>query len=322
MLKYFRPGKTVIEALASTSARVQKPPQIEAPGGLFPIRLAAWQMDEYRLGNGWPRPVPDFDIRARSLTSAEGEVLADRESPRSIETKADGRWIADTDYYDSVTWQPHASTTELNFDALAGHEPTVGLEYDYKFGSAVFSATVLNFDADSAQYLSVDTSALLHGAGAYTVLMVVSLSSVYGNSLRLPYSGIWCPADVSGGWLSLTLQGTALYLETEQTARTKVLSVANLLGTSAPIKLALVVDQPRTRVYAGFGPAAIRSDAVYVGSEVRSLTSLNYLGRTGDDLLHTADMTLLDLGLYGTALSGKEIRDEFATLSSVYGGEG
>src|SRR3954447_25295725 len=94
-----RPGRSVVDASARLNMHAITPDLDHPPGGLFPIRLSAWNSDEYRLANGWPVDVPVCDMRARVLISATGEVLADRPDPGDISTSANARWIADEDFY-------------------------------------------------------------------------------------------------------------------------------------------------------------------------------------------------------------------------------
>src|SRR4051812_10636362 len=102
----FRPGRSTIDASAQVNMHSITPDLEHPAGGLFPIRLSAWNSDEYRLANGWPVDVPACDIKARVLISAEGEVLTDRPDPGAITTSANARWIADDDSYNftELTW--------------------------------------------------------------------------------------------------------------------------------------------------------------------------------------------------------------------------
>ena len=61
---------------------------LNVPGGLYPLKSAAFEVDEYRIMAGWPVPVPDCDIRIQCLVSAEGDVLGNRDSPTALITEA------------------------------------------------------------------------------------------------------------------------------------------------------------------------------------------------------------------------------------------
>lgn len=334
-LKHFRAGKATI--LSSSRVRVAKVPKQlqEAPGGLYPLRMAHWAVDEYRIANGWPVVVPDHDVSARTLASAEGEVLSDRETPRGIETGARIRWIADEDTFDltSLQWIPYHSETPAIWTTSAEYSPTFVTEYEYRIDEEVFYQTGLNFDADNFEHMWTNLDESLGGTAGYTVVMCVALNSVYGDNTDVPYAGLWCPGSATpavgeaiseppeGGWVSLTLQGNWLYLETDQSRREPILRVSDLLATSAPIMLAMVVDRPYTTLYAGRGPSNITRARANVGSETVPLDGRVVLGRDNGDILHTADMTILDLGVYGEQLSPLGVKNEFALLSSVYGGD-
>lgn len=334
-IKRFSAGKASI--VTTVRGKIHAVPKSleNIPGGLYPLRMAYWQTDEYRIASGWPVPEPDFDIRARTLVSAEGEVLSYREQPRSITTNANARWIADEDTFDltSEKWTPYQNEFPLSWTTSPEYSPTFISDYEYQIDSELFLATALNFDSDSFEHMWTNLSEALGGAAGYTVVMCMSLNSVYGNNQTVPYSGLWCPGSATpaigeaisetpdGGWVSLTLQGESLYLETDQSKRAKVLGISDLLATTAPVMIAMVVGRPYTTIYAGRGPSSMRRATVNIGSEVVALDGRVVLGRTNGDILHTADMALLDVGVYSDQLTPGEVKTEFSMLSSVYGGD-
>ena len=132
----------------------------------------------------------------------------------------------------------------------------------------------------------------------------------------------WMPMMYGpGGGVSLTLQGTALYLETDQSPRVKALDIAHLVASTAPLMIAMVVGRPYTTLYAGRGPTAISKASLNVGAQQVALDGNVLLGRTNGDILHTADMALMDLGIYPDRLTPSEVVNEFSLLAGVYGGD-
>lgn len=334
-VKNFRTGGVSVTVRSRAQVHSQPKSLPEAPGGLYPLRMSVWNTDEYRIANGWPVVVPDYDVRARSLVSAEGEVLAGRESARSITTGAMVRWIADDDYFDltSLQWYPYQAEYPLIWSTASDYAPTFISDYEYQNGAEIFLKEALNFDADGKEHLWTNINEALGGAGGYSVVMTLSLNSVYGNNQITPSSGLWCPGQPtpvpgqpiteppSGGWVSLTLQGHTLYLETDQTRRKKALSISDLVTTASPITVAMVVDRPYVTVYAGRGTSSISSATLDIGNHQVAMDGRVVLGRTNGDTDHAQDMALLDLGLYSDVLTPHQVRDEFALMSGVYGGD-
>ena len=315
-VKNLKPGKTQVSNLISASIKPRNDKIANVEGGVYPIKLALFQTDQYRIGLGWPRSVPDCDINTKMLVSGNGEVLADRMTPENVDTDAFVRWYPTEETY---------SETDLRWDAAQGSPmvwegatenlPTLIFDYEYRVGDEIFIRTALNFDSDTSDYLQGDLNEL-GGSVGYTVILVASVTSA--NPER---SGLWCPTSKTGGWISVEFQGTSIYVETEQTARRRILQVANLLDTDAPLMLAMCFGRPRTNFYAAAGPSSVVSDSLLVGEAPAAFNSSIYLGRTTEDINHTLDMAVLDLGIYPSKLTGIEVRDEFATLSALYGGD-
>ena len=328
------PTRTEIYVRAGAKAYTSLKPKEEIPSGLYPLRMAAYDFDEYRLLAGWPVPIPPYNIHAITDISASGEVLAFRPENREITTNALVRWIADDDTYDTDTllWHPWQQQVNLTWETGVGFAPTYTEGYEYRVGRERFYGNTLNFDSDSREHFWMDMSSVLGGAGGYTVVMVGALNSVYGNNLDVPYNGIWGPGyapgvddtfdePVSGGWIAVTLQGGYLFVESDQAPRKRALPVAHLLAKSAPTYLALVLGYPTSTLYAGAGPSSIISGTVQTGEQAAPLSNQVVLGRTNGDVLHTADMGLMDIGIYGEQLSALQVQGEFAKLSGVYGGD-
>jgi hypothetical protein len=324
----------VLEAQARLS---ENPPQATvAPGGLYPLHAAAYEVDEYRIMAGWPVPVPPYEIRANTMISAIGEVFAQRSDPTSVVTDATVRWVADADYY-SVTdlkWRP-LSVGPLNMDwgTSGNYAPVLIPEYEYRVKNERFYRTALNFDSDTRKHMWLDMSGVMGGLSGYTVIMVMSPNSQYGNNLSVPYNGLWCPGrpspgtdtfteDTGDSWMGITMQGQYLYLETESKERTRGISINPALNDNAPMYLAMVFQRPDVVFYVGEGPSSVRVKTLPSGEA--AATSLNgeiVLGRTTGDVLHTADMALFDLGIYTKLLTATEVAAEFSKLSQAYGGD-
>jgi hypothetical protein len=314
-VKNLRPGRINVESNTNVSLHTVSNDVEGAPGGRYPIRMAAFHMDPYRIGLGWPRPVPDCDLRVVSLVSGSGEVLADRPDPGVTDTDAFVRWYADDENY-SVTdlrWESGQGTSNY-FETAVGSEPTYITDYEYKVDDEVFIREALMFDSDTGDYLKGNLNELSGSAG-YSVILVASITSVNPE-----YSGLWCPTAKNNGWVSVEFQGTGIYVETEQTPRRRILQVANLLDTDAPLMLAMCFGRPYTSFYAAAGPSSILSGRIETGQLPTAFNSDIYLGRSTEDLDHALDMALFDVGFYTKKLSGTEVGDEFSTLSSLYGG--
>ena len=120
-----KPGKTAAQLTARGRASRIPPALLEAPGGLYPLHSAAFEVDEYRIMSGWPVPVPDQDIHVDVLVSAEGNILGNRENPTTLVTNADMRWVADSELYDQVAlrWRPCRATSRPGRPRSTTHPP-------------------------------------------------------------------------------------------------------------------------------------------------------------------------------------------------------
>lgn len=323
--KQMKPGSTAIVARAITKAG-GVPPQIrDLPGGLYPLHSAAFEMDEYRIMAGWPVPVPAYDIRIQTLMSADGTVIADRDSPTSLVTGADFRWIADNNYWDttSLRWAPIQGQAPP-WSAMPGTEPTLITNYSYTVADERFTEmTCLNFDSDTADYLVNDLTLTMGGIQGYTMIMVLSPNSVYGNNADVPANGLLGPAentDSPPGWFSLKIQGNYLWLDSDDSTDQRGVSIGVGQRTNAPMFLAIVLGRPQAVMYAASGPSSLLSKKIPTGDVERALRGDFWLGKTPLTPA-TADMALFDFGIYGNMLSPAAIGAEFAALSSIYGGD-
>lgn len=330
----FTPGRTDISLLATVRVSFEPQPIYEPPGGLYPMRSAAYELNEYRIMAGWPVPVPPYDVHNVGVVSATGERITGREDPLSLTTNAVARWVADEDYYNTttLTWVAVQRDAELVWKTSTDYTPTFMSGYEYRVGDERIYRNALNFDSDTRDHMWCDLERVLGGSAGYTVIMVVSLNSVYGNNVDVPYNGLWCPGratpagetfaeSIDPNWMSVTVQGQYLWFETESDARQAAIPVYGSLSSPAPFYLAMVFGRPETHFYAGPGPSNLQVKTMKAGLASVPLDNGVVLGRGTGDVLHTADMALFDLGIYANPLSAAEIRDEFSKLSRVYGGD-
>jgi hypothetical protein len=293
----------------------------EEPGGLYPLKSAAFQVDEYRMMSGWPVPVPDGDIRIDCLVSAEGDVLANRNAPVSLVTAADMRWVADGNYYDQTTlrWAPVQGSSSP-WETTAGFAPTLVTDYTYLVGDEKFvNMTALNFDSDTTDFMWNNLSLSMGGTLGYTVIMVFCPNSIYGNAAGVVANALWSPNALDEYWVLFSVANKAVYLTTESAPAQLGVAVGNALSSTAPSYLALVVSRPQTTMYVSSGGGTMLSKSLTTASTPASLNTDFRLGGSPISGQATMDMALLDLGIYGSLLSRAEVTTEFAKLSQVYG---
>lgn len=310
-----------VTAEARTVVHSRSPQAVDAPGGLFPLHSKAFEVDEWRVMNGWPIEVPPYDIRCESLISVTGEVLADRMDPTALRTGALIRWVADNQLWDetALRWSPTQSDIgPIAWEGFAPNAPVL-VDYEYRIEDERLYCYALNFDSDSANYLTASFEGYLSGITGFTIIMMMSPNSAYGNNVDVPYNGLWCPKDKSENWTEITTQGRYLWLDSESSARTRAISINPALNSAAPFYVAIVVDRPYATFYVGDGPSQPRVQTVPSG--VAGAFDMDvFLGRTTEDLDHTVDMALMDIGLYADRLTAAEVVDEFSLLSQAYGG--
>lgn len=326
-------ASTTTETTTTLVTAEQQIRSIELPRGLYPLKSSAWDIDEYRIKAGWPVPIPKCDIRAITLASASGALIGNRDVPTALLTNAELRWVADADLYNETTlqWVPLQGSDPV-WQTSVEYAPTLVTNYEYRIDDERFvEMSALNFDSDTMNHMWANFSYTFGGSAGYTVIMVMSPNSVYGNDLDVPYNGLWCPGDATPTgqtftedtgehWVSATIQGKYLYVETDEVARTRVLSLSQQLSSSAPTYVAMVFTRPQAVVYVATGPNSIQSKNVVTGAAPVPVNGKIVLGRSTGDVLHTADMALFDLGMYANPLTPAEVQREFALLSRVYGG--
>lgn len=325
---------TASRMLARASVRASQTygPAAEAVGGLYPLSMAAYEVDPYRMMSGWPVSVPKLDISAVTDVSATGEVIAYREAANAVTMNSIARWIADDDNFhtDTLSWYPSVAGVSANWVTSVGYSPTLFDDYEYRRGAEKFIETAINFDADSQQHMWADLDQIIGGGHGYTVLMAVNLHSVYGDSDH-PFVGLWAPGqptpnadtftETFASYVEVTLRGETLYVASDKASPTKSVAVSDLLALSSPCYLAFCFGRPTTRIYAGNGSRSLRSSSVFVGTNSVPLSGHVALGRSNGTRLNTADMGVLDLNVYGAQLSAHEVTDEIAKLCSIYGGD-
>jgi hypothetical protein len=317
------PGRTEVQLVAHNRASWVPPILKDVPGGLYPMMSAAFEVDEYRILDGWPVPVPEFDVQINVMVSAEGDALGNRDEPTALTTNADMRWIADSNYYDqtSLTWTPIQSDAPP-WTTTPEHAPSLISDYEYRIGDERFvGMTALNFDSNTDDYLWNDLSLYMGGAEGYTVVMVLCPNSIYGNDPDVVDKGLWGPANTDGAWHTFTVRDQALCMTTELNPVQKGVAIGNALASTAPTFLAMVVGRPQTTLYAGPGPSNLIVKSLPSGVAPTPLSTHFWLGNAPSSATGTMDMALLDLGIYGNPLTNSEVVAEFAALSSIYGGD-
>ncbi len=317
------PGKSEVQLAAWAKGRRIPPKLRNIPGGLFPLMSAAFQVDEYRMMSGWPVPVPDCDIEIKCLVSAEGAVLGNRDAPTSLITGADMRWVADNNYYDqtSFLWAPIQGSVSP-WTTTAGYAPTLFTDYDYTIGDERFlDMTVLNFDSNTHDFMWNNLDQVMGGVMGYTVIMVLSPNSMYGNDDSVADNALWGPDSISGAWSQFTVKNQALYLTTEEIPAQKGVGFGSASHNTAPTYLALVVNRPQTTMYAASGPSNVLSKSLVAGAAAEPLSTRFWLGNGPYLDSATMDMALFDLGIYGNPLTKDQVVTEFSSLSTIYGGD-
>jgi hypothetical protein len=284
---------------------------------------------------GWPVSVPRHDIHATSMISCAGETFAVRDDTTAVQTGALLRWVADAGLYDEIAWQwkpiQNQTGAQVVWETSVEYAPTLIEEYSYRVQDERFLMTALNFDSDTKNHMWADFTTTIGGASGYTVIMVMSPNSTFGNNLDVPFNGLWCPGratpatdvfpeTVDDTWSAVTMQGRYLYLETETEGPKRGISIDPALNSSAPLYLAIVFGRPETVFYAGAGPDSMRVKTLTTNDNVGLMDNGVVLGRSTGDVLHTADMALFDLAVYADRLTASEVRAEFALLSGAYGG--
>jgi hypothetical protein len=159
------------------------------------------------------------------------------------------------------------------------------------------------------------------GVTGYTVLMVLSPNSIYGNDDTVDNNALWGPDSVSGAWTMFTVKDQAIWMRTEEQPDQMGVAIGNGLASTALTYVALVVGRPQTTLYAASGPSKVLHKALAAGAAPEPLSTRFWLGNGPFLDSATMDMALLDLGIYGRPLSQAEVVSEITSLSTVYGGD-
>ena len=286
------------------------------------MRSAAFEVDEYRLMSGWPVVVPSCDIAVPVLVSGAGLALDNRDSPTALTTNADLRWVADDSYYDQVSLLWRSIQGNSTWASGPTNAPVLLSDYAYRVGDEMFTdMTVLNFDSDTASYLTNDLSLLMGGTSGYTVVMVLSPNSFYGNDPNVVSNGLWGPDSTDGSWAAFMVSDQRVWMVTEVYTGQPGVAIGDGLNSSAPTYLALVVNRPQTTLYAGPGPRNVAMRSLVAGARPEPLSTRFWLGNAALPGVGTMDMALFDIGIYANPLSKSQVVSEFALLSQIYGGD-
>ena len=70
--------------------------------------------------------------------------------------------------------------------------PELIYDYEYRVVNERFIVSALNFDSDTQNHMWTDLASAFGGPLGYTVIMVFSPNSAYGNNVEVPYNGLWC----------------------------------------------------------------------------------------------------------------------------------
>lgn len=305
---------------------------------LVPFRLAVYDVDEFRMDGGWPEAVPSLDVHTHALVSAAGEIVEFRPDPTAVTTQADVRWIASSDFYNTITgrWAPAASVYgDAAWQTAADFAPVMIEETSYRIGKRILFRDAIQFNQTSHDHFWSDFTPALRNLQGYTVILVASLRAS-SNTVEgtVEYSGLLSPGTTTppliggntfteaapSGAASLQIRNGKLCVSTTPGAEFQTgPSISSFLSSSAPVYLVYSVGAPHVRVTVGSGPTSMSTTTfVYPTPQVQNLNVV--LGRTTGNVDHCASMLLYDVGLYADQLTDAEITAEIAALSASYGG--
>ena len=126
--------------------------------------------------------------------------------------------------------------------------------------------TALNFDSNTTDYMWCDLSLALGGTSGYTVIMVLSPNSIYGNDEDVTDNALWGPTRRSTDPGSPSLSGTRRCACPATSSRVQVgVPIGDQLNLAAPTYLALVVGKPQTTLYAAVGPSRVKVKSLVAG---------------------------------------------------------
>lgn len=295
-----------------------------------PHRASVVRLDEYRTRMGWPVEIPRVDSRSLTLATAEGYVISQRPEPDEVGTGAAARWIAGADTYDQVrgSWKPtQGPETGFRWVTAPDFAPELVEGLSYMVGKEVFRRDGINFDASSRQHMWSQFQGALVGTTGYTVIMAVRLTSRLGNTEGRQFMGIWAPgqaysADEAERYkgFSVLLEGSQIVVDSEEGENHKGLVATSLLASSQVVYLAFSLQHPVSTVWGSLGPGKTTRTDTMVGHDVHSQQMDVLLGRSLGSLENTADMMVMDLGIYYDVLTSEQVEREISILAKSYGG--
>lgn len=309
------------------------------PHTIRPYRINIFDAPDFRMKNGWPTSVPDYDVRGEVLVSADGVVIDDRPSPYNIQLDPTLRWIADSQSF-SVTdlaWYP----TESEVGSIAWNSsptwlPTLIEDYTYTIGAGgttgeQFTAQLLNFDTDSVEHMWCNIEPLNESFG-YTIIMVARFASVYGDDEASGFTGIIGNGSATPAYgrlddeedfiefpWQLRLFNDKLVFRTDNDRLT--VGIPDFVHRSPPSYIALAIGRPETTMYVSKGPNAILEKTCFAGERGQPFSGELVLARSLGDTTHTADVGIMEISVYADKLSSHDIRTKISRLASVYGSE-
>lgn len=277
-------------------------------------RYAGFEVDDYLVISG--RPVAPGAAGARlAISAGTGTAIASElhPGPMDIVTGADARWLpADATYAGAgAPWAP-AVGGGVNWTADPNYAPYLddGYAYDVRAGVTTPAAAMV-FTGGS--WMQLDTPNW--SADAVTVVLVAVLRSGGGGYYGLIESSSIdeAPDDPRTDFGLRYRRGTV-----EVYAGSKLASHAVRDEAGRATILALSLDSNEGRLMVVDRQISTRA----FSTAGLNLYDLNlFLGRTGGayDVTATAEMDVLELGLYGRALSFAQLADVAHDLDAVYG---
>lgn len=329
------PTETLLSMDASVRATINSPAfsSTEIFKNLHPIRLTRVELDEYRTRLGWPVEVPVVDSITKTLASVQGVVLSQRPMPYEIDTGAVVRWVAGRNYYDRYlgSWTPISGDhMDYIWKTNSDFAPILMPKMSYFMGKELITRDGINFDADAQQHFWSDFRGGMAGVvNGYTVVMAVMLNSAMGNTPGRNFMGIWGPGNVPEGpedWIEtdegfgVNLEGNKLVIDSESVQNSDGLKATDLLSSSSVVYVAFSLSYPVSTIWGSTGAGTTTFFNTMVGNDMRTQQLQVVLGRSNGSLKHTADMSLMDIGIYEGALGYEDIEREFSILAQSYGG--
>ncbi len=161
--------------------------------------------------------------------------------------------------------------------------------------------------------------------------MVCTLNSVYGNSDR-SYAGISSNGKPTVGrgilneefdspFETRLINNRIVFKPKNYTVTDQYIGVGDLITRNPPFYFVVTLGRPKTTMYVASGPRDIRRVDISAGDEADPFSGSLVLGRSLGDTLHTADMAVMELGIYADRLTPSQVRTEISLLSSVYGAD-